>query len=379
MKEKATSLYIHIPFCAQKCAYCDFVSFRTDDAFRAAYMTALCKELEIIGEIDAKPGLKTIFVGGGTPSLLSVPEIEKLSQRLNGSFDMRQVVEFSIEANPGTLNQEKLLAWQKAGVNRVSMGVQSMDDQMLKTLGRIHSSATARQSFELLRNTGFDNINLDVMFGLPGQTEENLLQTLDEIIALNPEHISAYSLKIEDGTPFDKLYSKGLIEMPSEEEDREMYHSLVRKLRQAGYRQYEISNFAKPSRACKHNLVYWKGEPYYAAGLAAHGYTKGVRTGNYAEWDKYQAALNAGDLPVESQETISDSEAAFEYIMLGLRLNEGVDLKAYRSKFKEDLLKQYAEVIASQVQQGTLIVESDFLRLSQYGMDIANTVIAEFL
>lgn len=397
MANQPTSLYIHIPFCAQKCAYCDFVSFRSDPAFRSAYMNTLCKEIALYGisaendaqlENDTQSGnetyakkriLHTIFIGGGTPSLLTKDEIEQLGSALNRVFELAEIEEFTIEANPGTLDEDKLKAWKRLGVNRISMGVQSMDDILLKKLGRIHTASEARQSYTLLRQLGFDNINLDIMFGLPGQTIENLLQTLDKIIELGPEHISAYSLKIEEGTPFDALYSKGLIEVPSEDTERQMYHALIHKLASAGYNQYEISNFSKPGKTCAHNLVYWKGAPYYAFGLAAHGYVDGVRTGNYADWPSYKAQVEVGKKPIESRESISEAEAAFEYIMLGLRLNEGVDLKAYEEQFGMSILESYKMVIEKQTQQNTLIIEKGYMKLTGYGMDIANVVIAEFM
>lgn len=245
-KNTKTSLYIHIPFfCAQKCAYCDFVSFAADHDFRSQYMNALCKELKIIGETFNRPALRTIFIGGGTPSLLNTEEIKLLGNSINSAFKLDSIEEFSIEANPGTVDMESLGQWKEIGVNRISMGVQSMNDELLKKLGRIHSAKVVKDSFEILRRSGFDNINLDIMFGLPDQTAENMNQTIDDILELGPEHISAYSLKVEEGTPFDRLVDSGNLTLPTEDEDREMYHGLIHKLAKAGYGQYEISNFAK--------------------------------------------------------------------------------------------------------------------------------------
>lgn len=379
MKEKASSLYIHIPFCAQKCAYCDFVSFAADFNFRKDYLLALCMELKMIGEKHDRPALRTIFVGGGTPSLLNVEEIELLGKALNQAFVMAEVDEFSIEANPGTVETESLGAWRSIGVNRISMGVQSMNDNLLKKLGRIHTSEVVRDSFRVLRESGFDNINLDIMFGLPDQTVEDMHQTVDEILELGPEHISAYSLKVEEGTPFDRLVDSGNLTLPSEEEDREMYHGLIESLAKAGYAQYEISNFAKDGRACKHNLVYWKGKEYYAAGMAAHGYVDGIREGNFIDWLFYKEALEKGERPIMTEEPISVEDAAFEYIMLGLRLNDGVDLEEYKVKFGNDLEEQYESVISEQLMNNSIAIEDGFMRLTEYGMDIANSVIAEFM
>ncbi len=374
-----SSLYIHIPFCAQKCAYCDFISFAADQNFRKKYMNALCKELEMVGSQHNRPSLKTIFVGGGTPSLLSVEEIEQLGHAIHGNFDLKEIIEFSIEANPGTLVDEALFKWREIGVNRVSMGVQSMNDQLLIKLGRIHTSKVVMDSFNKLRACGFDNINLDIMFGLPSQTYEDMMQTVDQVIKLGPEHFSAYSLKVEEGTPFDKMVEKELLVLPTEEEDRKMYHGLISKLKSVGYEQYEISNFSKRGKMCQHNLVYWRGESYFATGMAAHGYVNSVRVGNHSSWDKYSESIQAGKLPVESEETIDLSEAAFEFIMLGLRLNQGVDLNLYQERFTSDLLIEFADVIKEQIEQKTIIVRDGFMKLTEYGRDIANHVISEFI
>jgi len=379
MNQTPSSLYIHIPFCAQKCAYCDFVSFAAKPDFRMEYMKCLTKELQMIGTKYDKPILKTIFVGGGTPSLLTVEEIEMLGQVVHENFDMTGIEEFSIEANPGTLVNEALFKWRSIGVNRISMGVQSMNDVLLKKLGRIHTSEVVRSSFATLRECDFDNINLDIMFGLPDQTYEDMMDTVEKIIELGPEHVSAYSLKIEEGTPFDRLVDEEKIHLPDEDEDRKMYHGLVKRLSEAGYGQYEISNFAKEGLPCNHNLVYWKGQPYFAAGMAAHGYVDGVRIGNHMDFESYKTDIQDGKFPEATREVIDQDDAAFEYIMLGLRLNEGVDVVEYNSLYKRDIEKDFKSVIKMQVESGALEIVAGFMRLTEYGRDIANVVIAEFL
>lgn len=376
---KPESLYIHIPFCAQKCAYCDFVSFTCDKDFRQIYMETLCKELDLIGLQKNKPHIKTIFIGGGTPSLLSIREIQMLGACLQRNFNLDGLLEFTIESNPGTVEGEKLMKWRQIGVDRVSMGVQSMNDDLLKKLGRIHSAQVARESFHIIRSSGIENINLDLMFGLPDQTIEDLKETLDEVLALGPDHISAYSLKIEEDTPFERMLDKKELRLPSEEEDREMYHFLIEALKDKGFKHYEISNFALEGKACKHNLVYWKGAPYFAAGLAAHGYVDGVREGNHTDFAKYKEAVEKGQKPVQTRELISCEEAAFEYIMLGLRLSEGVDLRDFQNQFGYKMQDRFKDVIQRQLDQGLVRLTDDYLALTAYGLDVSNQVMADYM
>ncbi len=287
--------------------------------------------------------------------------------------------EFTIESNPGTVELESLKCWRSIGVNRVSMGVQSMNDDLLKKLGRIHTAQEAKESFDIIRKSGITNINLDLMFGLPDQTLEDLKETLDEVLSLSPDHISAYSLKIEEDTPFEKMLDKKELRLPSEEEDRAMYHFLINRLKQAGFQQYEISNFARPDKACRHNLVYWKGAPYFAAGLAAHGYVNNCREGNYADFEAYRKAVEAGKKPVETREFITEEEAAFEYIMLGLRLSQGVDLKAFEKRFSYKMQDKFQDVIKTQVDKGLVTLKDDHLTLTSYGLDVSNQVMADYL
>jgi len=378
MGQKPSSLYIHIPFCAQKCAYCDFVSF-ADPEFRKEYIELLCKEIRMIGTHHNKPTLKTIFVGGGTPSLLKVDEIKTLGKNLKRYFDMTQIVEFSFETNPGTVELEALKMWREIGANRISMGVQSMNNQLLGTLGRIHTADIVESSFNIIRESGFDNVNLDIMFGLPNQKVDDMLSTVDAVLDLGPEHISAYSLKVEEGTPFDKMVDAGKLVLPSEEEDRAMYHGLVEKLAYAGLSQYEISNFSKPNLECQHNLVYWRGEEYFAAGMSAHGYVNGHRQGNFIDWLTYKDYLTRGEFPIMTEEEIDLEDAAFEFIMLGLRLNKGVDLNLYKERFNKSFESEFADVIQVQLEQGLIENSDGFVSLTKHGRDTANSVIVEYM
>lgn len=333
----------------------------------------------MIGAEHHKPALKTIFIGGGTPSLLTVEEIKMLGKNINRYFDVSALEEFSFEANPGTVQPETLKTWREIGANRISMGVQSMNNQLLGTLGRIHTSDIVESSFRIIRESGFDNVNLDIMFGLPNQTVEDMLSTVDAVLELEPEHISAYSLKIEEGTAFDKLVDTGNLTLPSEDEDRAMYHGLIEKLSEAGLKQYEISNFSKQDHACKHNLVYWRGEEYFAAGMSAHGYVNGVRQGNFIDWLTYKEYLDKEERPIMSEEEIDKDDAAFEFIMLGLRLSEGIDLKLYEERFGKSFEEEFEDVIRTHLHQGLIEIESGFIYLTDRGRDTANSVIVDYM
>lgn len=373
------SLYIHIPFCEQKCGYCDFLSFSTDKEFRKLYMETLFLELEHLGKTQNKPLLETIFIGGGTPSLLTEKQIDALGLQLNRWFDIKKIEEFSIEVNPETIDSEKAMAWKHIGVNRISMGIQSSNDNTLKDLGRIHTWHKARNSYLLLRQAGFQNINVDVMFGLPHQNFADWQKTIDDILSLEPDHVSAYGLTVEQGTPFEKLYEKGLLNLPQEEEERKMYHHLVKRLNQEGVFQYELSNFARKNRACRHNLVYWSGQEYYAVGMGAHSYVSGVRQANHTDFSLYKKAIDEGLFPVKNTEVLSEKDKAFEAIMLGLRLNEGVFFHAFEKRFGYRIEDKWASEIKSFIDTGALQKSKTALTLTDYGRDIANTVMAAFL
>ncbi len=388
--DNVSSLYIHIPFCVKKCAYCDFLSFASSD-FREEYMTVLCREIQNIGlemGTDARTVLKTIFIGGGTPSVLTIDEINMLGSSLNNTFDLSQLEEFTIEANPESIEYNKVKVWRAIGVNRVSMGVQSTDETLLKILGRVHNWDMAKRAYHMLRDAGVDNINMDIMFSLPEQRLDQIKKTMDDIITLNPEHISAYSLIIEQGTKFYQLYEKNMLLLPDEDMDRYMYHWLIDRLESAGYRQYEISNFARQSTSgkymyCKHNLVYWNTESYYGVGLGASSYINGRRMVNYTDFYQYKSAVNNDKTPIKSYENIGVEEEQFEMIMLGLRLNSGVDLFKFKEKFGFFPKQKWSKIIQKWIDDGGLIYgrsdNKDYLRLTEYGRDIANMIIMDFM
>ena len=277
---KDLALYIHIPFCKSKCSYCDFLSFADKDEKIEDYINALLTELKLYKDKLSNYQIKTIFIGGGTPTNINAVYIEKILNYINKNYNVENLEEVSIESNPGTLNKEKIKTYIRAGINRVSLGVQSLNDDILSSIGRIHTSKDFYNSFKLLREMGIKNINVDLMFGLPSQSMEDVVYSLEKMIDLGVEHISYYGLILEEGTKLYDLYEKDKIVLPTEEKERQMYHNIVRILDNNGYNHYEISNFSMPGYECKHNLVYWDINPYLGIGLNSHSNTDGKRFSN---------------------------------------------------------------------------------------------------
>lgn len=345
------ALYIHIPFCAQKCAYCDFASWAGREAAREAYFAALEAELDTWIS-RAGNEFSTVFIGGGTPSVVPHEHICRLVRRISAG-------EISMEANPGTLTPEKLRAYREAGVNRLSMGVQSFDDGLLRRIGRIHSAQEAEEAFRMARDAGFDNINLDLMYALPGQTVGQWQSTIERAVRLAPEHISAYSLIIEEGTPIAEW---------AQEQDEDTVNAMQRlctdTLAQHGYARYEISNYAKPGRECAHNICYWTRGDYIGIGCAAHSLYAGRRFANTADLDEYIAGVRA------AHETVLTPEDEYEEtVMLGLRMTRGIALSALR-----DIKK--AERLAT---AGLCVIENGIFRLTGRGMELQNAVVLELV
>lgn len=363
------SLYIHIPFCIKKCGYCDFLSFKYDQDSIHRYISSLLKEIKL----HSPKKVYTVFIGGGTPSLLSPNDIKRLFKGLHDQFDMSDCVEITIEANPGTLTEEKILAYQSVGINRVSMGVQTLVDESLQTLGRIHDVSTVYATVDLLKKHNFTNYNMDLMFGLPYQTMDMLDKSLDKMIGLEPMHISAYSLKIEENTAFDNLY-----EEVDEELDRQMYHLIVDKLEANGYMQYEISNFSKVNYPCKHNLVYWQEKDYIGLGLGASGFEKSIRYTNVSNLDDYHTMIDALEKPIDHQETIDRKELMFEMIILRLRLNQGLNIQSFDQRFHCNFKELYGSVLEELLEEG-LVEMNHTLKLTALGRDMSNQVYIKFL
>jgi oxygen-independent coproporphyrinogen III oxidase len=342
------------------------------------YMNALEKEVRLHA---ARYGLlkpDTIFIGGGTPTLLEDQDWHRLSKLFEHYFDLSSLSEWSVEGNPESVSLTLAKTLKSIGVNRFSMGVQSMDFSLLKAIGRIHSPEEVEMAIEALRQTGFDNINLDLMTGLPGQTLSAIDETLSWLKQFDPEHVSAYGLKIEEGTPFDRMERQGRLKLPEEALEREMDHRIREVLRERGYKHYEISNYAKPGKECRHNLNYWNCGSYAAFGLSAHGYLNGVRYENTSDLNRYIHDLNHETLPVISEEVISLQEDEKEWIMLRLRLSEGIPYKLYQERYGKSFLNEKKAAIEKLKGTGWIDLQEECLRLTEAGMDFANAVIVEF-
>jgi oxygen-independent coproporphyrinogen-3 oxidase len=371
-------LYLHVPFCKSKCHYCDFCSFPTLEN-SDTYLEALGHEARLLSIEHGRLAPKTIYVGGGTPTLLSRAAWESLARMLESHFDLSEVVEWSVEGNPESTRRPLLDTLRAIGVNRFSMGIQTMDQPLLETIGRIHTPQDVEAAFEALRSAGFDNVNLDLMTGLPGQTLEAVNATLDRVGIFDPEHLSAYGLKIEEGTRFDRLERQGLLKLPEEDLERAMDHRIREVLRARGYRHYEISNYAKAGRECRHNLNYWNCGSYAALGLSAHGYLLGTRYENTSDMSEYLGRIQEGALPMVSRETINAEEDEKEWLMLRLRLADGICYEAYERRYGKSFLKEKEEAIRRLSGTGWIEAGSEALRLTESGMDFANAVIVEFI
>ncbi|EOU2013165.1 oxygen-independent coproporphyrinogen III oxidase [Clostridium perfringens] len=372
------SLYIHIPFCAQKCLYCDFPSFARKDYLRKAYIEALNKEIISLREKYNNIEINTIFIGGGTPSVLEADELECLLKEV-AKLNMAKDVEYSMECNPGNLTEEKLEVMKKYGVNRISMGLQAKQDNLLKGLGRIHNYKTFKENFLLAKKVGFNNINVDLMFGLPNQRLNEWEETLREIISLEPAHISAYSLIIEEGTAFYNLYENDKLKLPTEEEERKMYHLAKKILEENGFNQYEISNYAKEGKECRHNLAYWNMDNWIGVGSASASYMDGKRIKNISSVEEYINSINEKGEAIEEIINNSKNDNMEEFMFMGLRKINGIDENEFKNRFSMNINNVYGEIINKYIDEGLLIRESGRIFLSEKGIEISNVIMADFL
>ncbi|WP_142711763.1 radical SAM family heme chaperone HemW [Clostridium perfringens] len=372
------SLYIHIPFCAQKCLYCDFPSFARKDHLRKAYIEALNKEIINLREKHNNLEINTIFIGGGTPSVLESNELECLLKEI-AKLNMAKDIEYSMECNPGNLTEEKLEVMKKYGVNRISMGLQAKQDNLLKGLGRIHNYKTFKENFLLAKKVGFNNINVDLMFGLPNQRLNELEETLREIISLEPAHISAYSLIIEEGTAFYNLYENDKLKLPTEEEERKMYHLAKKILEENGFNQYEISNYAKEGKECRHNLAYWNMDNWIGVGSAAASYINGKRIKNISSVEEYINSINEKGEAVEEIINNSKNDNMEEFMFMGLRKINGIDENEFKKRFSMNINDVYGEILNKYIDEGLLIRDSGRIFLSEKGIEISNIIMADFL
>ncbi|XZH19332.1 radical SAM family heme chaperone HemW [Clostridium perfringens] len=372
------SLYIHIPFCAQKCLYCDFPSFARKDHLRKAYIEALNKEIISLREKHNNLEINTIFIGGGTPSVLEVNELECLLKEV-AKLNMAKDIEYSMECNPGNLTEEKLEVMKKYGVNRISMGLQAKQDNLLKGLGRIHNYKTFKENFLLAKKVGFNNINVDLMFGLPNQSLNEWEETLREIISLETAHISAYSLIIEEGTAFYNLYENDKLKLPTEEEERKMYHLAKKLLEENGFNQYEISNYAKEGKECRHNLAYWNMDNWIGVGSAAASYINGKRIKNISSVEEYINSIKDKGEAVEEIINNSKNDNMEEFMFMGLRKINGIDENEFKNRFSMNINDVYGEILNKYIGEGLLIRESGRIFLSEKGIEISNVIMADFL
>lgn len=400
-------LYLHIPFCVKKCDYCDFLSAPATEDTKEQYVNALLTEIESWSDRAKEYIVTTIFFGGGTPSCINAEEIRRIMEAIRKTFIIdTERLEATIEVNPGTVDREKLLVYKSAGLNRLSFGLQSANNEELKLLGRIHTYEQFEENFLTAREAGFENINVDLMSALPGQSLETWENTLRTVIALNPEHISAYSLIIEEGTEFYEHYREGgdkFLELPDEDTDRRMYHRTKEILKEHAYERYEISNYAKSGYKCAHNCTYWNGQEYLGLGLGASSLLNGARFMNLHNLEQYiqlctefrhnASWRNRSEQPedlrdernpdriglVHNIEVLTIRERIEEFMFLGLRMCCGISRNAFLQRFQTDICSIYSDTFKQLMKQNLITVEGDLIRLTDTGIDVSNTILALFL
>lgn len=375
MKRRDTSfeLYIHIPFCVRKCDYCDFLSAPGSEEAKASYTEALLREIEAVK--TEKREVSSIFVGGGTPSVLSPSLMGDIFEKIHESFSVAPDAEITIEANPGTLSKEKLFLYRSVGINRLSLGLQSPEETELKSLGRIHTYGEFLESFSLAREAGFQNINVDLMCALPEQTYEGWIRNLRTVAALHPEHISAYSLIIEEGTPF----AKRKLNLPDEDTEYRMYEDTAGILAEYGYEQYEISNYAKKGLSCRHNIGYWTRKEYLGLGLGAASLWGNQRFSNTSDFSFYLKNSGSPEKIREDRETLSLEAEMSEFMFLGLRMTEGVSKAEFLEGFGVPIENVYGKVLDKYKSMGLLEEKEGRIFLTREGIHVSNGVMAEFL
>lgn len=385
-----SGIYIHIPFCARKCRYCDFFSYAADESTKLAYIKALVREIEAYGKIirksENKVEISTVYIGGGTPSVVPAEYIDEILRAISLAFcngEKFQGQEITIEMNPATVTQDKLEKYRESGINRISIGMQSANDKELELLGRLHSYDDFVACYEMVRKTGFRNVNIDVMSALPRQTISSYEDTLQKVIDLDPEHISSYSLIIEQGTPFYGLYGENgskKSELPDEDTERDMYDLTVEKLAEAGYERYEISNYSKAGMYSRHNTSYWKRTPYHGFGAGASSFWGNKRWKNTSDMKKYLQLDPERLEEIRTEvEDITRMDAMSETVFLGLRMTKGISKKEFFEAFNEDIHAVFGKEIEKHVKAGTMIEEGDRLFLSERGIDVSNYVFADFV
>ena len=387
-------LYVHIPFCIRKCDYCDFLSGVFDEKTQQAYVMSLCKEIQYGGQQLRSVAVSSIYIGGGTPSWLDWDLMGQILDAIYSYFTVKEDAEISIECNPGTVTNAKFAAYRHMGINRLSIGLQSANAEELKILGRVHDYKRFLHTFDMARKNGFDNINVDIMTGLPHQTGEKLMNTLESVIQLRPEHISAYSLIVEEGTPFFERYEEDVkrqhlgeptINLPDEDTEYGLYKMTQRVLESHGYHQYEISNYAKEGYRCEHNVIYWKRKPYLGVGIGAASLIENIRGTNVR--DIYDYMKRCDELQGEeelsplwdSRIELSRYDAMEEFMFLGLRMNEGVTREEFQKNFGCSIEGIYGNQLKKLKQEELLVLEAGRIRLTEKGTDLSNYALAHFL
>ena len=370
--------YIHIPFCHHICHYCDFNKVFMQGQPVEKYLIALEKEMEI--SVKGKNNvLETVFVGGGTPTALNESQLEQLVQSIQKQLRFDSNTEYTFEANPGDLSKEKLAILKAGGVNRLSFGVQTFNDELLKTIGRTHRAKDVFSSIESAKEIGFNNISIDLIYSLPGQTKQDFLESIQTALSLGLVHYSGYSLIIEPKTVFYNLMKKGKLLVPGEDAEAEMYETLMEQMEIHGLRQYEISNFAVPGFESRHNLTYWDNEEYYGFGAGAHSYVNGIRQSNYGPLKKYMEPLAIGELPILDSHQVSCAEKMEEEMFLGLRKTEGVSIRHFLKKFNQDPLELFAEQIRECTSKDLLKTDGESICLTRKGRMLGNEVFQSFI
>lgn len=374
---KEIGIYIHIPFCIKKCEYCDFVSYCNKKEYVPQYINALKKEIK--NNINKEYKITTIYIGGGTPSsieenyIADIIEIIKLNMN-DEDLKNFENIEVTIEVNPGTVNKEKLQVYKKIGINRLSIGLQETHNELLKSIGRIHTYEEFIKTYNLARKIGFNNINVDLMIALPNQTIQDIKENLEKITKLNPEHISVYSLILEEGTPLYNKYNENKIKLPDEDLERNMYWYVKNTLENNGYVHYEISNFSKKGFESKHNMNCWNQEEYLGFGVAAHSYNNKVRYSNTNSIEEY---IKGSNKIIHEEQTLEDMQK--EYMLLGLRKIEGINIQKFKNKFAQNPIFIFKEQLNKLVDEELIIVDGNEIKLTNKGLDLANIVWEEFV
>ena len=388
MQGKELGIYIHIPFCKQKCYYCDFVSFSNKEEYIEKYVETLKREIDSYDLSNYN--ITTIYIGGGTPSRIPSEKIqeilEKIRQKISGNQIKWEDIEITIELNPGTVDEEKIKKYKEIGINRLSIGLQSTNNKLLKEIGRIHTFEDFKDTYNTVKKVGFENINVDLMIGLPNQTISDVKESLNEIIKLNPTHVSVYSLIVEENTKMEKLINNKELQLPDEELERQMYWYVKNTLELNGYNHYEISNFAKKGKESKHNLNCWEQKEYIGLGLAAYSYLNGIRYGNTSDIEKYinvRDFLNSSELEesgiriVDEVQSLEDKRK--EYMLLGLRKIDGVSIQNFKEKFVENPIFLFRKELEKLVNEKLITIDGDSIKLTNKGLDLANIVWEEFV